>query len=162
PVRIGVIGAGKFGSMFLSQAPRSPGLHIVGIADRNVARARQSCARIGWSAERYAAGSLREALRDGTACIVDDAEAVIAAERVDMTVKAAGNPAPGFRHALMCCKHRGHFVMVNGEADVLAGPLPARRAAAAGILYSFAYGDQPALIVELIDWARTAGFEVIC
>ncbi|HSV21684.1 MAG TPA: Gfo/Idh/MocA family oxidoreductase [Xanthobacteraceae bacterium] len=162
PVRIGVIGAGKFGSMFLSQAPRSPGLHIVGIADLNVARARQSCARIGWSAERYAAGSLREAMRDGTACIVDDAEAVIAADGIDIIVEATGNPAAGIRHALMCCKHRRHIVMVNVEADVLAGPLLARRAAAAGILYSFAYGDQPALIVELIDWARTAGFEVIC
>ena len=162
PVRIGVIGAGKFGSMFLSQAPRSPGLHIVGIADLNVARARQSCARIGWSAERYAAGSLREAMRDGTACIVDDAEAVIAADGIDIIVEATGNPAAGIRHTLMCCKHRRHIVMVNVEADVLAGPLLARRAAAAGILYSFAYGDQPALIVELIDWARTAGFEVIC
>jgi predicted homoserine dehydrogenase-like protein len=52
--------------------------------------------------------------------------------------------------------------MVNVEADALAGPLLARRAAAAGILYSFAYGDQPALIAELVDWARTAGFEVVC
>ena len=30
PLRIGVIGAGKFGSMFLSQAYRTPGMHVVG------------------------------------------------------------------------------------------------------------------------------------
>jgi predicted homoserine dehydrogenase-like protein len=52
--------------------------------------------------------------------------------------------------------------MVNVEADALAGPLLARRASEAGVLYSFAYGDQPALIAELVDWARTAGFEVVC
>jgi predicted homoserine dehydrogenase-like protein len=162
PVRVGLIGAGKFGSMFLSQAPRTPGLHIVGIADIDVVRARQSCARIGWAAERYAAGSLKEAVRSGTTCILDDAEALIAADGIDIIIEATGNPAAGICHALVCCKHRRHIVMVNVEADALAGPLLARHAADAGILYSFAYGDQPALIAELVDWARTAGFEVIC
>ena len=162
PVRVGVIGAGKFGSMFLSQAPRTPGLHVVGIADLDVARARHSCARVGWPAERYAAGSLPEAMRNGATCIVDDAEALIAADGVDIIVEATGNPAAGIRHALLCCKHRRHIVMVNVEADALVGPLLARHAAEADILYSFAYGDQPALIAELVDWARTAGFEVIC
>ena len=162
PVRIGVIGAGKFGSMFLSQAPRTPGLHVVGIADLDVARAGQSCARVGWPAERHAAGSIQEAMRNGTTCILDDAEVLIAADGVDIIVEATGNPVAGIRHALMCCKYRRHIVMVNVEADALAGPLLARRAAEAGILYSFAYGDQPALIAELVDWARTAGFEVIC
>ena len=162
PVRIGVIGAGKFGSMFLSQAPRTPGLHIVGIADLDVARARQSCARVGWPAERYAAGSFREAMRNGNTCIGDDAEALIAADGIEIIIESTGNAAAGIRHALLCCKHRRHIVMVNVEADALAGPLLARRAAEAGILYSFAYGDQPALVAELVDWARIAGFEVIC
>jgi predicted homoserine dehydrogenase-like protein len=101
-------------------------------------------------------------MRCGTTCILDDADALIAADGIDVIVEATGNPAAGIRHVLMCCKHRRHIVMVNVEADALAGPLLARRAAEAGILYSFAYGDQPALIAELVDWARTAGFEVIC
>jgi predicted homoserine dehydrogenase-like protein len=162
PVRVGVIGAGKFGSMFLSQAPRAPGVHIVGIADLDVARARQSCARVGWPAERYAAGSFQQAMHNGNTCIEDDAEALIAADGIDIIVESTGNPAAGIRRALLCCRHRRHIIMVNVEADALAGPLLARRAAAAGILYSFAYGDQPALIAELVDWARSAGFEVIC
>ena len=162
PVRVGLIGAGKFGSMFLSQGPRTPGLHIVGIADLDVARARQSCARVGWPAERYAAASFQQALCKGSTCIVDDADTLIAADGIDIIVEATGNPAAGIRHALICCKHRRHIVMVNVEADALAGPLLARRAAEAGIVYSFAYGDQPALIAELVDWAHTAGFEVIC
>jgi predicted homoserine dehydrogenase-like protein len=162
PVRVGVIGAGKFGSMFLSQGPRTPGLHIVGIADLDAARARKAVERVEWPAERAAATSFAQAMREGTTFIVEDSEALIAADGIDVIVEATGNPAAGIRHALLCCKHRRHIVMVNVEADALAGPLLARRAAEAGILYSFAYGDQPALIAEIVDWARTAGFEVIC
>ena len=162
PIRIGVIGAGKFGSMFLSQAPRTPGMHVLGIADLDPARARASCARVGWTAERAAAPSFEAARRDGTTFITDDAEALIAADGMDVIVEATGSPAAGIRHALLCCKHRRHIVMVNVEADALAGPLLARRAAEAGILYSFAYGDQPALIAEIVDWARTAGLDVVC
>lgn len=162
PVRVGVIGAGKFGSMFLSQGPRTKGLHVVGIADLDPARARASVARVGWSLERASATSFDAALRDGTTFITDDSEALIAAGGIDVIVEATGNPAAGIRHALLCCKHGKHIVMVNVEADALAGPLIARRAQEAGILYSFAYGDQPALIAEIVDWARTAGFEVIC
>lgn len=162
PIRVGVIGAGKFGSMFLSQAPRTPGMHVVGIADLDPARARAACERVGWASERMAAGSLAQAMRDGTTYLTDDAEALIAADGIDVIVEATGSPAAGIRHTLLCCTHRRHVVMVNVEADALAGPLLARRAAEAGILYSFAYGDQPALIAEIVDWARTVGLEVIC
>ncbi|KMO43045.1 flagellar basal body P-ring biosynthesis protein FlgA [Methylobacterium tarhaniae] len=162
PVRIGVIGAGKFGSMFLSQAPRTPGLHVVGIADLDPQRARAALARVGWPAERYAAKSAAEAMRNGTTFLTDDAEGLIAADGIEVIVEATGHPGAGIRHALACCRHRRHIVMVNVEADALAGPLIARRAAEAGIVYSFAYGDQPALIAEIVDWARTAGFRVVC
>ncbi len=161
PVRVGLIGAGKFGSMFLAQGIRTPGLHIVGIADLNVARARESLARVGWAPERYAARSLSEAALSGGTCVLEDSAALIASE-LDVIVDATGSPAAGIRHALLCCEHRRHIIMVNVEADALAGPLLARRAAEAGIVYSFAYGDQPALIAELVDWARTAGFDVVC
>ncbi|MCG5235748.1 NAD(P)H-dependent oxidoreductase [Xanthobacter oligotrophicus] len=162
PVRVGVIGAGKFGSMFLSQGPRTPGLHIVGIADLDVNRARASCARVDWPPERYAARSFAEAMAKGSTFITDDSEALIATDGIDVIVEATGNPGAGIRHALLCCKHGRHIVMVNVEADALAGPLLARHAADAGIVYSFAYGDQPALIAEIVDWARTAGLQVIC
>ena len=94
--------------------------------------------------------------------MTDDAEALIAADGLDLIVEATGDPAAGIRHALACYQHKRHIVMVNVEADALAGPLLAQRAADAGVLYSFAYGDQPALIAELVDWARVAGFEVVC
>ena len=161
PVRVGLIGAGKFGSMFLSQGVRTPGLHVVGIADLDGVRARKATRLVGWSEERTAPRSVDEAVRTGGTCILEDSVALIASD-LDVIVDATGSPAAGIRHALLCCEHRKHIVMVNVEADVLAGPLLARRAEAAGIVYSFAYGDQPALIAEMVDWARTAGFHVTC
>jgi predicted homoserine dehydrogenase-like protein len=161
PVRVALIGAGKFGSMYLSQARRTPGLQIVAVVDLAPARARDSLARVGWPAAHYAANSLDEALRDGTTFVTDDAERAIAHEATEVVVDSTGNPAAGIAHVAACCRHRKHVVMVNVEADALAGPLLAQRCREAGIVYSLAYGDQPALICELVDWARTAGFTVV-
>lgn len=162
PVRVGLIGAGKFGSMYLSQAMRTPGVHLVAVADLSPARARASLARVGWTEERYAARTLAQARAEGTTFVTDDADAMIAADAVEIVIDATGSPAAGIHHALKCCEQGKHVVMVNVEADVLAGPLLARRAREAGVIYSMAAGDQPALIAELVDWARTIGMEVIC
>jgi predicted homoserine dehydrogenase-like protein len=161
PLRVALIGAGKFGSMFLSQVRRTPGMHLVAIADLAPQRARDSLARVGWPAGQFAAASLAAAARSGATFITDDALAVIASDEVQIVIDATGNPAAGIRHALACCEHGKHIVMVNVEADALAGPLLARRASEAGIVYTLAYGDQPALICEMVDWARAAGFEVV-
>jgi predicted homoserine dehydrogenase-like protein len=160
PVRVGVIGTGKFGSMYLSQARRTPGIHVLGVADLDPARARTALAHVGWPQAQYEARSLDAARRDGTTFITDDAAPLIAA--VDVVIDATGSPAAGILHALLACEHGTHIIMVNVEADVLAGPLLAERAASAGIVYSMAYGDQPALICEIVDWARACGLDVVC
>jgi len=153
PLRVALIGAGKFGSMFLSQVRRTPGLHLVAVCEL-------APQRVGWPATQYAAASLDAARQSATTFVTDDALAVIASDAIEIAIDATGSPAAGIRHALACCEHGKHIVMVNVEADALAGPLLARRAADAGIVYSLAYGDQPALICEMVDWARAAGFEV--
>lgn len=161
PLRVALIGAGKFGSMFLSQVRRTPGLHLVAVCDLSPQRAQASLQRVGWPADQYAASSLDAARKSGTTFVTDDALAVIASDAIEIAIDATGSPAAGIRHALACCEQGKHIVMVNVEADALAGPLLARRAAQAGLVYSLAYGDQPALICEMVDWARAAGFEVI-
>ena len=150
PLRVGLIGAGKFGSMYLSQVRRTPGTRLTTVADLDPARAREALARVGWTDTELAA----------VAFVPRGAE-LIASDRVDIVIDATGSPAAGIEHVLACCTHRKHIVMVNVEADALAGPLLARKAAEAGIVYSLAYGDQPALICEMVDWARTVGLEVI-
>jgi predicted homoserine dehydrogenase-like protein len=162
PVTVGVIGAGKFGAMFLSQARLTQGMHIVGVADLDVARAKSQFATAGWPAAAYAAASLDDAHAKRATFVTDDAMALIADPRIEAIVEATGVPAAGIAHALHAIAEGKHIVMVNVEADAVAGPLLARHAEAAGVVYSLAWGDQPALICEHVDWARAAGFKVVC
>src|ERR1043165_9139867 len=120
PVTVGLIGAGKFGTMFLAQARLTRGMHVTA-----------------------------------------DAQALIRHPKIEVIVEATGIPEAGIVHALKAIEHGKHIVMVNAEADAVAGPLLARKAKAAGVVYSLAWGDQPALICEHVDWARAAGFKVI-
>ncbi len=162
PVTVGVIGAGKFGTMFLSQARLTTGMHVAGVADIDVIRARSQLNTANWPVEAYAAVSPADALKRRATFVTDDAEALIADPQIEVIVEATGVPGAGIRHALKAIEHGKHIVMVNVEADAVAGPLLARRAKAAGVVYSLAWGDQPALICEHVDWARSAGFKVIC
>ncbi len=162
PIRVGLIGAGKFGSMFLAQARLTPGLHVVGIADLEVARARSAALGASWPETQVAAADLDDALRSGGTALTEDATALIGCGALDVVVEATGDPGAGMRHCLAAIEDGKHIVMVTVEADVVAGPLLARRATAAGVVYSLAWGDQPALVCEHVDWARACGFKVTC
>jgi predicted homoserine dehydrogenase-like protein len=161
PVRIGQIGAGKFGTMFLSQVRLTPGMHLAGLADLMPARARERLAEVGWAKEQMAARSVGEALKAGTTCVTDDAMALIENPDIDVIIEATGDPGAGIAHCKAAIAAGKHVVMVNVEADALAGPLLGRKAREAGVVYSLAWGDQPALICEHVDWARTCGFKVV-
>ena len=161
PIRIAQIGAGKFGSMFLHQARTTAGMHVTGIADLSIPRARAALARIHWPDGSYDAASLDDAIATGVTHLTQDAMALIADPRIEVVVECTGDPAAGLRHARAAIAHGKHVVMVNVEADVLAGPLLAREAERAGVVYSMAYGDQPALVCELVDTLRAGGFNVI-
>jgi len=149
-VRVALIGAGKFGSMFLSQVPHTPGLEVPLIIDLDRDRAREACRTVGWDDARIA-----------RTAFTDDGVRAIAGGAMDVVVEATGNPAVGIRHARAAIAAGKHVVMVNVEADVLAGPLLAEEARKAGVVYSLAYGDQPALTAEMVDWARATGFRVV-
>jgi len=127
PLRAGLIGAGKFGAMFLSQAARTPGLHVLGICDLAPERARAALHQTGWAPERYAASSFAKALAHGTTMITDDADALIRAPGLDVLIEATGNPEAGIRHTLAAFSRGRAVVMVNVEADALAGPLLAKQ-----------------------------------
>ena len=151
PVRVALIGAGKFGSMFLAQIPTTLGLDVAVIADLSPDRARAACRTVGWTDAHIAATTF-----------TDDTPAAIARDDVEVVVEATGNPAAGIVHARAAFAAGKHVVMVNVEADALCGPLLAAEARSAGIVYSLAYGDQPALTAEIVDWARACGFSVVC
>lgn len=161
PVRVILIGAGKFGTMFLSQAQYTPGIHVLGIADLSVKRAKEALASTGWPVEQYSAKSAAKALAQGTTFVTEDTDKLIQAGGVDVVIEATGVPEAGVRHALAAIDRGRHVVMVNVEADVLCGPYLAAKAKKAGVVYTMAYGDQPALICEQVDWAQSIGLEVI-
>ncbi|MDT7950394.1 MAG: Gfo/Idh/MocA family oxidoreductase [Acetobacteraceae bacterium] len=151
PVRVALVGAGKFGSMFLAQVPTTRGLEVAAIADLSPDRARAACRTVGWDEERI-----------GATRFTDDARAAIGGDDVEVVIEATGNPAAGIVHARAAFAAGKHVVMVNVEADALCGPLLAAEAQEAGVVYSLAYGDQPALTAEIVDWARACGFSVVC
>jgi predicted homoserine dehydrogenase-like protein len=126
PVTVGLIGAGKFGTMFLAQARLTRGLHVAAVADLDVARARSQLATAGWPAERFAAASLADAIKTKATHVTADAEALIGFDGIDVVVEATGIPEAGIKHALGAIAHGKHVVMVNVEADALAGPLLAQ------------------------------------
>jgi predicted homoserine dehydrogenase-like protein len=149
PIGVALIGAGKFGSMFLTQVPTMPGIEVHAIADLYPDRVAARLADLGWEKDRIARVQLTESVAE-----------VLAVDGIDVVVEATGDPIAGIHHALQAIESGKHLVMVNVEADVLAGPALAARARQAGVVYSLAYGDQPALIADLVDWARACGFRV--
>jgi predicted homoserine dehydrogenase-like protein len=160
PIRVGVIGAGKFGSMFLSQAIRIPGVHVVGIADLNVAQAKSNLANVHWTAEQYSAPSLDEAARNGNTFVGDSFEALVAHPAIDIIVEATGNPIVAADHVLAAFANGKHVISATVELDSFCGLAVANAAKSAGVIYSMAFGDQPAMTCDLVDWARTCGFKV--
>ena len=161
PVRVGMIGAGKFGAMYLAQVLHTPGMHVVGIADLSPDNARTSLNRVGWDSSLYQATSFDEAVKNGTTHISDNWESLLQFGPIDVIVECTGNPIAAVEHCLAAFNAGKHVVNVTVEADAFCGPLLARRAADAGVVYSLAFGDQPALICDLVDWARGCGFPVV-
>jgi len=161
PVRVGLIGAGKFGSMYLAQIPRTPGVHLVAVADLSPDAARSNLARVGWDPAQTQATSLDDAVKTGGTFITDNWEAVVSHPQIDVVVECTGHPIAAVDHCLAAFANGKHVVNVTVEADAFCGPLLARKAEEAGVVYSLAFGDQPALICDLVDWARTCGFPVV-
>ena len=159
-IRLGMIGFGRFPSTFTVQLDRIPGMQLVGVAELNPARAQKTCDLMEWPKERYSAKTFEEAARNGTTCIVTDADELFKSDFIDILVDATGNPYAGIHNVKMACQYHKDIIMVNIECMAAVGPILNRMADEAGIILSYAYGDQPAKLCSLIDWARTCGFEV--
>lgn len=160
PIRVGVIGAGKFGTMFLAQAMQLPGVHIVAVADINVPQAKSNLALTGWSKDQYSARSIFDAIKFGTTFLTDDASDLIKASEIDIITECTGNPLVAVEHLSAAFSNGKHVISATVEADALCGASLSKMARESGVVYSMAFGDQPALVCDLVDWARTCGFEV--
>ncbi|BDE05021.1 hypothetical protein WPS_02970 [Vulcanimicrobium alpinum] len=164
PIRVGLVGAGKFGTMILAQLRLMPGVQLCVLADLDAGRARRAAVSAGWSADAFAlardANTANDTARAGRVALVESGEVAAACE-IDVLIEATGHEEAGALHAYRALERGVHVVMVTVEADVVVGPLLHAHARKHGAVYSMAYGDQPAIICELVDWARTCGFEVV-
>jgi len=164
PLKIGVIGAGVYGAMFLAQMRLTPGMKLVGVAELDIEKAKNRCIRTGWPEESiYIAAStsaINEGARKNKVALTDDSQRLIEAD-VDIIMEVTGIPEAGTRHAWDALEAGKHVVMVTVEADALVGKALKQLADKNGLVYSLGYGDEPACLCEQVDWARTAGFEVV-
>jgi predicted homoserine dehydrogenase-like protein len=136
-------------------------MHLTGLADLDPGRARERLLGVQWAPEQIDATSLGDALKTGKTHVTANAMSLIENPDIEVIIEATGDPATGIKIASAAIDAGKHVVMVNVEADALAGPLLAKMARAKGVVYSLAWGDQPALICEHVDWARTCGFQVV-
>src|SRR5262249_9769454 len=129
PVRVGIIGAGKFAAMFLSQARLTTGIQIVGVADLQVQRARVALLQTGWPEARLvtaqSSGQINDAAKRAQVALAEDARELIGTE-LDIVIECTGSPEAGARHAMWAIEARRHVIMVTVEADVVVGPVLAK------------------------------------
>ena len=150
PIRIGFIGCGKFVSMFLSQYSNLRNIEIDSIVDLDINRAKKNCAKSGLSSEIISKINFSNSLDE----VLD--------RKIEILIEATGNPIAGTIHAKKIIENKKHVILVNVEADVLCGKYLSDLAKKNNVICSMAYGDQPSLILEQIEWAKLNGFEVIC
>ncbi len=150
PIRIAFIGCGKFVSMFLAQYNHLNKIKIDSIIDININQAKKNCINSGLSSETIEKINFSNSIDE----IID--------REIEIFIEATGNPIIGTVHATKIIKSKRHVILVNVEADITCGKYLSDLAKENAVICSMAYGDQPSLILEQIEWARLNGFEVIC
>ena len=155
PIRVGLVGVGQMGRGFIAQVANIPGMETVAVADVDPVR--------GLDAFREAGQEPIEGLngRVGRPAVTTDATELARSETVDVVVEATGVTEVGARVAYEAIQEGKHVVMLNAETDATVGALLARMAKSAGVVYTGSAGDEPAAIMELYDFARSMGFEVV-
>jgi homoserine dehydrogenase len=150
PIRIAFIGCGKFVSMFLAQYNHLDKIQIDSIVDLNIEQAKKNCNNSGLDETTISEINFSKSLDE----ILD--------RNIEIFIEATGNPIVGTIHATNIIKNKKHVILVNVEADITCGKYLSDIAKENGVICSMAYGDQPSLIIEQIEWARLNGFSVVC
>lgn len=163
PVRVAIIGAGQMGSGLVRQVARLPGLRVAGVCDLALDRAAAAVEQAGVPAETAAsAEDVVHLIREGRAAITAQASWLVESPEVDAVLDATGDPEASTRLALRAVAARKPFITMTVEGDVTVGPILAWMARTAGTVYTVAAGDEPSVLCEMVDFARTIGFEVVC
>lgn len=165
PIRVGVIGTGKFGAGLVAQISQMQGMEVSAIADIKAHNARYAYVSSGAREEDIRTAETGDELEDaigaGKPVVVEDGLALTECDSIEVIVESTGLPEVGARHAFQALSSHKHVVMVNVEADVTVGPFLRRTADAAGVVYTMVDGDQPAVTWNIVEWARSLGLEIV-
>jgi len=149
-IRVAFIGCGKFVSMFLAQYNQLKKIKIDSIIDVKIDQAKDNCIKSGLNET-----TINEINFSNNLDSVLDRD-------IEIFIEATGNPIVGTVHAVKIIKSKKHVILVNVEADVTCGKYLSDLAKENNVICSMAYGDQPSLILEQVEWARLNGFLVVC
>jgi predicted homoserine dehydrogenase-like protein len=149
-IKVAFIGCGKFISMFLAQYNQLNKVKIDSIIELDLDKAKKNCSNSGLSEQKINEINFTSSLENTFN------------RDIDIYIEATGNPIVGTVHAVKIIKNKKHLILVNVEADVTCGKYLSDLAKENGVICSMAYGDQPSLILEQIEWSRLNGFEVVC
>ncbi len=163
-VAAALIGSGHFGTAVLTQALVTSRLKIPVVSDSNLDAAKRTLRLAGIPEDRTAvcpdADAIRKAMADGKYAIVPDAMLLMDLP-LDVIVEGTGHPEAGARHALAAIEAGKHVVMVNKETDSCVGPVLWKKARDRGVVYTPVDGDQHGALIQLVEWARVIGLEVL-
>jgi len=164
PISVAVVGVGAMGAGAMHKMAGMAGIRCCVAADLDVERAVAAYEMNGISADQILVSDsvleCREALAAGKPVVTDNA-LIVPELNVDAVLEATGSTSFGARIAYESILAGKHVSMLTVETDVVVGPILARIADSAGVVYTLASGDQPGAILEMYHWARTLGFEVV-
>ena len=165
PIRVGIIGAGKFGAGLVAQLSQMRGMVASAIADIDLEHAIGAYTVSNIPSDAISqvqnVNTLNDTIRNGKRAVTEDGMHIILSDLIDVVVEATGIPEVGARMAYHTLMHKKHLVMVNVETDVTIGPFLRRLADNAGVVYTLVDGDQPGVTMNIVEWAKTLGFEIV-
>ena len=164
-IDVGLIGAGVFGRTFLSQSILISRIRVAVVCDQDIDIAREACLQAGLTTDELkicrTESEAFNAVSSGKTAVIGDGLLMMDLP-IDVVIEATGMPEAGANHARLAIQNYKHVVMVTKETDCVVGPVLNRMAEDAGVVYTPADGDQPGLLMGLISWGETVGFEIVC
>jgi len=163
PVTVGLAGSGQMGTDMVVQLTLMPGVRLGALSELNIAGAEAALRMAGSPFRRAAsAAEIDRAIEGGAVALTEDYKALCASGHVDVVIDATGNPNVGTLIALEAFRNGKHVVMLNVEADITIGRFLREEAAKAGVVYTGAAGDEPAATIEIVGFAQSLGFDIVC
>ncbi|MEE8355704.1 MAG: hypothetical protein V3R33_00205 [Anaerolineales bacterium] len=165
PIRVGASAIEWMGSGLLAAFAHVPGMEISAVANADVQEGVDAFIAAGTERDNITISDdlseINDAILGGRRVVTADPRLLAQLESLDIVTDSTWSPAIGADVADACIENGKDVVLVNIEADVTVGRILKKKAADAGVLYSVSSGDEPGCLMELFDYVKSLGYEVI-